>query len=122
MRSVNKRQAATDSNDQKALTTTADAMAMLTHPPGYEAQEIPSGCCGMAGSFGYEADHYEVSRRVGEDKLFPAIRKALAEEAGPPVEIVVSGFSCRHQIAHHTDAKPRHLVEVLAEALPQTQR
>ncbi len=109
---------------QKALTTTADAMAMLTHPPGFEVHEIPSGCCGMAGSFGYETDHYEVSRRVGEDKLFPAVRKALADDenvgAAVQTEIVVSGFSCRHQIAHHTDAKPRHLVEVLADALPQT--
>ena len=79
-------------------------------------EKLDSGCCGMAGSFGYEAEHYEVSRLVGEDKLFPAVRKALATDASS-TEIVVSGFSCRHQIAHHTNARPRHLVEVLADAL-----
>ena len=101
---------------QKAIVGTRDAMTLLARLGEATVSEIPSGCCGMAGSFGYEAEHYEVSRLVGEDKLFPAVRKALATDASS-TEIVVSGFSCRHQIAHHTNARPRHLVEVLADAL-----
>ena len=95
---------------QKALAgsdQTLDALRMA----GYEPQPIDSGCCGMAGSFGFEAEHYEISRKMGEYKLFPALRNA----AGTPVAI--TGVSCRQQIAHFTDAQPRHVVEYLAEAL-----
>jgi FAD/FMN-containing dehydrogenase/Fe-S oxidoreductase len=103
---------------QKAMIGTADAMAMLGRPPGYNVHEIPAGCCGMAGAFGYEAEHYEVSRLVGEERLFPAVRDALRNDGDDErIEVVISGFSCRHQIAHHTRAAPRHLVEVLADAL-----
>ena len=62
-----------------------------------------AGCCGMAGSFGYSRDHYEVSRQIGERRLFPAIRNA-----GPTTTVVASGFSCRHQISDFTGIKAVH--------------
>jgi Fe-S oxidoreductase len=96
---------------QKALVGTADAAALLHQAYGEQASEIESGCCGMAGAFGHEVEHYEVSRAIGEQRLFPAIR-----ERGE-AQIAVSGFSCREQIDHHTDTEARHLVEYLADLL-----
>jgi Fe-S oxidoreductase len=96
---------------QKALVGTADAMSVLTAIA--HVKEIDSGCCGMAGSFGHEKEHYEVARAIGEQRLFPAIR------ARGDAVIAVSGFSCLHQIAHHAGVEPRHIVEYLAEALPK---
>ena len=98
---------------QKALTGTGDAMAVLKACTCDQAREINSGCCGMAGAFGHEVEHYEVAKAVGEQRLFPAVRQR------GQAEIVVSGFSCRHQIAHHTDARPRHLIECIAESLAE---
>jgi Fe-S oxidoreductase len=69
----------------------------------------------VAGSFGYEAEHYTISQAIGERALFPAIR-ALA----PETEVVAMGTSCRHQIADGTGRRARHLVEVLAEAIEKT--
>ncbi len=97
---------------QKALVGTSAAMAVLRAFTGGRATEIDSGCCGMAGSFGHEAEHYEIARAIGEEKLFPAVRGR--GEAG----VAVSGFSCRQHIEHHTDAAARHVVEYLADALP----
>ncbi|MEZ4714486.1 MAG: FAD-linked oxidase C-terminal domain-containing protein [Caldilineaceae bacterium] len=82
---------------------------------GYAVEVIPSGCCGMAGDFGYEVDHYEVSRAVGEDRLMPAVRAAAAGTT-----IVASGTSCRHQIEHFGDRHAVHLAEALAAALDQS--
>ncbi len=96
---------------QKALIGTADANFLLNAPPGFSATEINSGCCGMAGSFGHEAAHYDVARAVGEQRLFPAIR------ARGDAQIAVSGFSCREQIHHHLGLMPRHVLELVAEAL-----
>lgn len=96
---------------QKAMIGTGDAMALLRRAFGSGAREIDSGCCGMAGSFGHELEHYEVARAVGEQRLFPAVR-----DRGNAL-IAVTGFSCRHQIAHHTGAAPRHVVEHLADWL-----
>jgi FAD/FMN-containing dehydrogenase/Fe-S oxidoreductase len=96
---------------QKALFGTTDAVALLNTVPGFDASEIPSGCCGMAGAFGHEVEHYDVAKAVGEDVLFPAVR-----ERGD-AQIAVSGFSCRHQVEHHTGAPVRHLVEFLADAV-----
>jgi Fe-S oxidoreductase len=73
---------------------------------------VDSGCCGMAGSFGYEAEHYDLSQRIGERVLFRAVRAA---DGG--TTIVASGTSCRQQIKHGTGRTARHLVEVLAERL-----
>jgi Fe-S oxidoreductase len=97
---------------QKALVGTAPTLAVLRLPPGYEVQEIPSGCCGMAGSFGYEAEHYDLSMQIGSQRLFPAVR--AAENT---VELVADGISCRQQIQHATGRQARHMVEVLWEAV-----
>jgi len=95
---------------QKAMVGTSHAMAVLGRCSA-DAAEINSGCCGMAGSFGHEHAHYDVAAAVGEQRLFPAVRE------NPSASVVVSGFSCRHQIEHHTDAHPRHVAEILADAL-----
>ena len=95
----------------KALVGNESSVAALA-AAGYDVEVIPSGCCGMAGDFGYGADHYEVSRAVGEDRLFPAVRAADAETV-----VVASGTSCRHQIEHFTERAPLHLAQVLDRAL-----
>jgi len=97
---------------QKALVGTAPTLALLRLPTRYEVAEIPSGCCGMAGSFGYEAEHYDVSMAIGAQRLFPAV-----SGADKAVEIVADGISCRQQIQHATGRQARHLVEVLWEAV-----
>jgi len=96
---------------QKALVGQADALKLVDRFGLAGSAGIDSGCCGMAGSFGHELDHYEVARAIGEERLFPAIR------ARADAEVAVSGFSCRCHIEHHTDAAPRHLLEYLADAL-----
>jgi FAD/FMN-containing dehydrogenase/Fe-S oxidoreductase len=96
---------------QKSLTGTARLLNML-RLPGWEVKEIDSGCCGMAGSFGYEAEHYRVSQAIGEERLFPAVRAAEAETL-----IAASGMSCRHQIEGGTGRRPKHPIELLADAL-----
>ena len=93
---------------QKALYGTAAMKRLLGRVPGLEVTEVDSGCCGMAGAFGYEQEHYELSRRIGEDRLFPAIR-----ELDGDAEIVACGFSCRHQIEHFTGRRARHWVETI---------
>jgi Fe-S oxidoreductase len=95
----------------KALVGNESTVAALA-AAGYTVEVIPSGCCGMAGDFGYEIGHYEVSRKVGEDRLFPAVRAA-----DPATVIVASGTSCRHQIDHFTGRQPVHLAQALAAAL-----
>lgn len=97
---------------QKALVGTAPTLAVLRLPERYEVQEIPSGCCGMAGSFGYEAEHYALSMTIGKQRLFPAV-----QAADDTVEIVANGISCRQQIQHATGRQPRHMVEALWEAV-----
>lgn len=97
---------------QKALASLKPTIRMLQLPPGYRVRLIPSGCCGMAGSFGYEADHYDVSMQIGELVLFPTIR---AES--PETIIAAPGTSCRHQIADGTDRQALHPVEILRNAL-----
>ncbi len=95
----------------KALVGNESTVAAL-EAAGYTVEVIASGCCGMAGDFGYETDHYEISRKIGEDRLFPAVRAAAADTV-----IVASGTSCRHQIEHFTDRQPVHLAQALAAAL-----
>ena len=96
---------------QKALTGTADAMRVLSACTCDQASEINSGCCGMAGAFGHEVEHYDTARAIGEQRLFPAVRQR--GDAG----VAVSGFSCREHISHHTDARPRHVIEHLADSI-----
>ena len=97
---------------QKALSSLVPSKKMLALPINYEVQLIPSGCCGMAGSFGYEKEHYELSMQIGELILFPNVRKQPEE-----VIIATSGTSCRHQIKDGTGKIAKHPVEVLYEAL-----
>ncbi|WP_035337635.1 FAD-binding and (Fe-S)-binding domain-containing protein [Dokdonia sp. PRO95] len=97
---------------QKALSSVSHTFAILNLPLNYTPTIIPSGCCGMAGSFGYEKEHYEVSMKVGEQTLFPAIRKADGETI-----IVANGTSCRHQIKDGTARVAMHPVSVLRDAL-----
>ena len=97
---------------QKALSSVVPTKKILSIPENYEVQMIPSGCCGMAGSFGYEKEHYKVSMKIGELVLFPTIRKQPDE-----VIIAAPGTSCRHQIADGTERKALHPVEILWQAL-----
>ncbi len=97
---------------QKAHIGTASTLRALRFPSGYEVTEINSGCCGMAGSFGFEKEHYEISKTIADHRLIPAITAAT-----PDTEIVITGVSCRQQIAHFTSRRPRHAAEVLRDAL-----
>lgn len=96
---------------QKALSSADFSARVLDLPENYMVEMIPSGCCGMAGSFGYEAEHYEISMQVGELVLFPAVRDAESNTI-----IAAPGTSCRHQIYDGTKKKSLHPVEVLWEA------
>ena len=97
---------------QKALRNQLSSFKVLNLPKNYKVTLIPSGCCGMAGSFGYEKEHYEVSMQVGEQTLFPAVRRA-------PETTVISanGTSCRHQIWDGTQKEALHPVTILRDAL-----
>ncbi len=96
---------------QKALAG-AEATLQALALAGYAPALVDSGCCGMAGSFGFETGHYEVSREMGAYRLFPAV-----EAAGADTAIAITGVSCRQQIGHFTSRAPRHVAELLAEAL-----
>ena len=97
---------------QKAMSNQIHSFKALNLPKNYKVTLIPSGCCGMAGSFGYEKEHYEVSMNVGEQTLFPAIRKASKETV-----IVANGTSCRHQIKDGTQREAKHPISILRDAL-----
>jgi Fe-S oxidoreductase len=97
---------------QKALSSVGPTVKILSLPENYSVQTIPSGCCGMAGSFGYEKEHYELSMKIGELVLFPAVRNQPAETI-----IAAPGTSCRHQIKDGTGTIAKHSVEILYEAL-----
>jgi Fe-S oxidoreductase len=95
---------------QKALTGTKPLQTML-QLTGAQVSQINSGCCGMAGSFGYEAEHYEISMRIGEERLFPAVRAAGSETV-----VAASGVSCRHQITAGAGRAALHPIEILAQS------
>ena len=97
---------------QKAEAGTASTLAVL-RTTGYEAELIDSGCCGMAGTFGFEVEHYEMSRAMGALKLFPAVEAPERRDWG----VAITGISCRQQIGHFTSKRPRHVAEYLADAL-----
>ncbi|HET8828907.1 MAG TPA: FAD-linked oxidase C-terminal domain-containing protein [Pelobium sp.] len=97
---------------QKALSSQKYLTEVLAIPENYKTVLIPSGCCGMAGSFGYEEEHFEVSQQIGELVLYPAIREMESNQI-----LVTSGTSCRHQIKDATAVKALHPVEVLYQAL-----
>ena len=97
---------------QKALGTMPDVVAALQLVPGLSVEVIESSCCGMAGAFGYEAEHYEVSMRMAERSLLPAVR------AAPPEALILAdGTSCRHQIADGSGRRAEHVARVFAAAL-----
>jgi FAD/FMN-containing dehydrogenase/Fe-S oxidoreductase len=97
---------------QKAVGSVNASMNILSFPQNYKVEVIPSGCCGMAGSFGYEAEHYELSMQIGELVLFPAVRSKSSD-----VIVAAPGTSCRHQIKDGTGKQALHPVEVLYNAL-----
>ena len=97
---------------QKALSGTHATFSILNIPTNYKVSILNTGCCGMAGSFGYEKEHYEVSMQVGEDTLFPKIRNCNSE-----TEIAATGTSCRHQIFDGTKRLAKHPITILKEAL-----
>ncbi|MCH2181442.1 MAG: FAD-binding protein [Mariniblastus sp.] len=97
---------------QKATAQLASTVKALQLPMNYDVQLIPTGCCGMAGAFGYEADKYELSMQIGELILFPSIRQEPLEQL-----IAAPGTSCRHQIMDGTDRRAWHPAEILKQAL-----
>ena len=97
---------------QKALIGMKSTLKVLTSIPGFQVEEIPSGCCGMAGSFGYEKEHEAISMKIGELRLFPAVRECNQEDI-----IVANGMSCRHQIKDGTQRKALHLAEAIVSQL-----
>ena len=94
---------------QQALAGIENEVSLLSRVPGLKLEVLDSGCCGMAGAFGYDREHYEVSRAIGARSLIPAL-----EAAAPETIIVADGFSCRSQIRHFCPSRrPMHLAEVL---------
>jgi FAD/FMN-containing dehydrogenase/Fe-S oxidoreductase len=100
---------------QRALTGLEPTLRLLRRIPGAQVLDLDAGCCGMAGSFGYEKEHYEISRLVGEQRLFPLLRKG-----GEDTVIVAPGFSCRRQIEHFTGRAALHPAELLWSLLIRT--
>jgi Fe-S oxidoreductase len=96
---------------QKSVGDPSATVKMLSTPTGHSVRTIPSGCCGMAGSFGYEAEHFDISQRIGELVLFPAVNKAL-----PQTMVAAPGTSCRHQIKDGTGRRAKHPIEIMWEA------
>ncbi|MDD3807693.1 MAG: hypothetical protein PHE86_06655 [Candidatus Marinimicrobia bacterium] len=94
------------------MASTEPTRRMLSFPEKYHVQEIPSGCCGMAGSFCYEKEHYDISMKVGELVLFPVVR-----DASPDTVIAAPGTSCRHHIQEGTGRIAYHPIEILYNAL-----
>ncbi len=97
---------------QKALSSLVPSKKILSLPSNYKVELISSGCCGMAGSFGYEKEHYSISMKIGELVLLPTVRKLSKE-----VLVAAAGTSCRHQIKDGTNRKALHPVEILYNAL-----
>ena len=97
---------------QKALSSVNHSVEILSLPKNYTVKTIPSGCCGMAGSFGYEKEHYDLSMQIGEMVLFPAVRNKTTHTI-----VAAPGTSCRHQIKDGTHTLALHPVEILFDAL-----
>jgi len=97
---------------QKSLSNISASFDMLNIPENFNVTIINSGCCGMAGSFGYEKEHYELSMQIGEDTLFPKIRNTEKH-----VEIAAAGTSCRHQISDGTNRQSQHPISILRQVL-----
>lgn len=102
---------------QKALGKSSETVQLLGIPKNYTVSLIAAGCCGMAGSFGYEKEHYAVSQAIGNDRLFPAISKSSSD-----IRIAANGTSCRHQILEGVGRAAQHPIEILWEALQTTSK
>jgi Fe-S oxidoreductase len=96
---------------QKAASALSPSISLLERIPGAQVDVLDAGCCGMAGSFGFERSHYELSMQIGELRLFPAVRGA-----GPHTSVAATGVSCRQQILHGTSRRAEHPVVLLARA------
>jgi Fe-S oxidoreductase len=97
---------------QKAFAAAGSMQTVLNWIPGLVARPVETSCCGMAGAFGYEARHFDISMRMAEVSLLPAVRNA-----GRKTLIVADGFSCRHQIRDGTRRRPLHVAQALERAL-----
>jgi Fe-S oxidoreductase len=97
---------------QKSMGGVAAAKALLERIPGATVTDLDAGCCGMAGSFGYAHEHYDVSRQIGERRLLPAARQLKDGDV-----LVAAGTSCRHQVADFTGTRAVHPAELLASLL-----
>ncbi len=97
---------------QKAISGVDASIRALSLPKNFTVELIDAGCCGMAGSFGFEKEHYDISMAIGNDRLFPSI-----SNKGQEWDIAVTGISCRQQIEHGTNKQPKHLVEILRNAI-----
>jgi FAD/FMN-containing dehydrogenase/Fe-S oxidoreductase len=97
---------------ERALLGNEPTIAMLSRIPGADVVELDAGCCGMAGSFGFESEHYELSMKIGAMRLFP-----MLEAEAPETVIAASGVSCRQQIAHGTRRRARHPIELIHQAM-----
>jgi FAD/FMN-containing dehydrogenase/Fe-S oxidoreductase len=97
---------------QKAAVGTSSTLALLRRIPGAQVEEVDAGCCGMAGSFGFEAEHYDLSMEIGGQRLFPAVRAEAADTL-----IAATGVSCRQQIEHGTGREGQHPIELVRAAL-----
>ena len=97
---------------QKSLASVELSAKMLSIPVNYKVETLPTGCCGMAGSFGYEKEHYDFSMKIGEQVLYPLVR-----DSWESVEISAPGTSCRQQILDGTGRKAKHPIQILNEAL-----
>ena len=99
---------------QRALVGIQPSSKVLSLPSGYNVEVIDSSCCGMAGSFGYETEHYDLSMKIGKLRLFDQISSKNGD-----FEVAVSGVSCREQIKHGTGKEPLHLIELIRDAIHQ---
>jgi Fe-S oxidoreductase len=97
---------------QKAWSAQGASQQILSFPTNYEVEVIPSGCCGMAGSFGYEKEHYDISMQIANLVLIPAVANLPAH-----VVVAATGTSCRHQMKDGAGVKALHPIEVLYNAL-----
>lgn len=102
---------------EKSVVTSAPLLEALSIPEGFEVREIPSGCCGMAGAFGFEKEHFDLSVKIGEMVLFPAIRNAEEDTV-----VVAPGTSCRHHIKDGTGRIALHPAELLEQSLKKAGR
>ena len=99
---------------QKAIVGIEPTLTALKLVPGYEVTALNTGCCGMAGSFGYEKEHFDISMKIAEDRLFPAV-----SDDKSAAEFVAPGTSCRHQLAEGLGCRAKHPIEYIREAMQE---